>query len=809
MRSKETRVGARGLLKIEADPQATPEEIRRLPKKKALAHVNCPPELWWELAALHPMEAQASTLYELITLMEPGKWDELEKANAEKWIDRFMGHLPVPSQHLFSADCAEHVLPFFENVFPDDDRPREAIRMRRVLAQGLTNTAEGSWVAASKAAAKAGRHAARMAEDSAPASQAVREARWTARGAANAAAGPAVGSSLAYAPAAAALVFGKGGSAIPERMWQWRRLQAYLRGNAGQVGAYPASTLTQEEIEKALREHGGSQVKAALHLRIWPSLLSRLIHKFHIVVEKPIKPSSIPPKAEIEKALLEANGHQKNAAKGFGVPSSTFGSWVRQYGIVTKKSPEMQMEIRQKQAESHRAHWFNMSQKDRDIRSEEMSKGWERMPEGPRHDISQRQSDINRAKWDKMSTAERDALAEQQRQRWQNMPKEERDTYSDATRKQWDKLSDTERRARKEEATRRFQQWRDNLSADDRAAWVEAIRQGWADKDLVEKKAWSALQKARFAALSSEQKQVVMAAIKAKRKEKNNTVGAASRRSRKERVGAVAKLPSDLIIQYWSYLDDQGRRLYLALCLETVLPIFEKQFPNDDRPRRAMEAAKAYAYGKISKRAMYNKARVANVDYAGTSGSVMTTQRALYAGEASNYLGREWLPREAAGLSWNAVPDNQKRALQEKQLEIMREVLRVRAADANLHAKNEEYFPLPPLQSKDPFLVILATNLRQAVVQMIETLQAEMRTPKFPKKHLDALYEIIGQINNEIQETTNAKDWVYAADNYDLLFQESEPPTALELAIYVTLGKDPSKVAKTLLRLSQERNRAL
>jgi hypothetical protein len=32
---------------------------------------------------------------------------------------------------LWAADCAEHVLPFFEEKYPDDTRPREAIRILR------------------------------------------------------------------------------------------------------------------------------------------------------------------------------------------------------------------------------------------------------------------------------------------------------------------------------------------------------------------------------------------------------------------------------------------------------------------------------------------------------------------------------------------------------------------------------------------------------------------------------------------------------------------------------------------------------
>ncbi len=36
----------------------------------------------------------------------------------------------------WAADCAEHVLPYFERVRPDDDRPRRAIELARAWARG-------------------------------------------------------------------------------------------------------------------------------------------------------------------------------------------------------------------------------------------------------------------------------------------------------------------------------------------------------------------------------------------------------------------------------------------------------------------------------------------------------------------------------------------------------------------------------------------------------------------------------------------------------------------------------------------------
>jgi hypothetical protein len=41
-------------------------------------------------------------------------------------------------------------------------------------------------------------------------------------------------------------------------------------------------------------------------------------------------------------------------------------------------------------------------------------------------------------------------------------------------------------------------------------------------------------------------------------------------------------------------------RLFAADCAERVLPIFERERPNDDRPRKAIEAARQFANGEIS-----------------------------------------------------------------------------------------------------------------------------------------------------------------------------------------------------------------
>jgi len=105
---------------------------------------------------------------------------------------------------LFACDCAEHVLEHFETCYPDDNRPREAIRMARRFANGEATDEEraAAWAAARDAAWAAARDAAWAAARAARA--AARDAAWAAARAARDAAWAA------------------------ERQWQAMKLLEYL-----------------------------------------------------------------------------------------------------------------------------------------------------------------------------------------------------------------------------------------------------------------------------------------------------------------------------------------------------------------------------------------------------------------------------------------------------------------------------------------------------------------------------------------------------------------------------------------------------
>lgn len=68
---------------------------------------------------------------------------------------------------------------------------------------------------------------------------------------------------------------------------------------------------------------------------------------------------------------------------------------------------------------------------------------------------------------------------------------------------------------------------------------------------------------------------------------------------------------------------DKEIRLFAADCAEFILPLYEKCYPNDDRPRKAIQSARNYANGLISEEeldaasdAAWGTARAAAMDAA-------------------------------------------------------------------------------------------------------------------------------------------------------------------------------------------------
>ena len=119
---------------------------------------------------------------------------------------------------LWAVDCAEHVLPYFEDKYPEDDRPRKALEAGRAwalgkLAMGAARTAAfAAHAAARDATHVAARAAARSAGHAAATAHVAEHARHAAAYAVTAAISPVTRA-----------------AATEERDWQYRSLPEHLR----------------------------------------------------------------------------------------------------------------------------------------------------------------------------------------------------------------------------------------------------------------------------------------------------------------------------------------------------------------------------------------------------------------------------------------------------------------------------------------------------------------------------------------------------------------------------------------------------
>ena len=129
------------------------------------------------------------------------------------WSDRIA--------RLFACDCAERTLPIFEKDYPDDKRPRHAVEVARLYADGKASESE---LAAARDAATDATWAA--------ATDAARAAAWDA---AWAAAWDAARAAAWAAARAAARDAAMDATWAAERQWQAKRLMWYLGDECGKV----------------------------------------------------------------------------------------------------------------------------------------------------------------------------------------------------------------------------------------------------------------------------------------------------------------------------------------------------------------------------------------------------------------------------------------------------------------------------------------------------------------------------------------------------------------------------------------------
>ena len=90
---------------------------------------------------------------------------------------------------------------------------------------------------------------------------------------------------------------------------------------------------------------------------------------------------------------------------------------------------------------------------------------------------------------------------------------------------------------------------------------------------------------------------------------------------------------------------DKNLRLFACWCAEQVLPIYEHEYPDDNRPRKAIEASRAYASGAVSMEEL-SVARDA-----AWAAALAAARAAAWAGDAA------WDAARAAAWAWDAARD--------------------------------------------------------------------------------------------------------------------------------------------------------
>lgn len=138
-----TKVGGRK--KVTDDPLATPAQIEKLAKKDplaALAHVNCPPDLWWRLAEYNPLAALHSPLFGLFALENPARWKDLEATHVADWLAQELRRIPDAMGQPLAADGLAHIARIVEEIPSQQKMFLEGLAVRRSYADGTAGLLE-------------------------------------------------------------------------------------------------------------------------------------------------------------------------------------------------------------------------------------------------------------------------------------------------------------------------------------------------------------------------------------------------------------------------------------------------------------------------------------------------------------------------------------------------------------------------------------------------------------------------------------------------------------------------------------------
>jgi hypothetical protein len=143
MQHPEYHPPVRGIVGGQGD-WANPSLLVKMAKKnpRAYADPDMPLRVLIEAAKTHPWYVSQNPALSAKWTEDPALYEQIEMALIAAWRGDVVEALSAKSQRLYAADCAEHVLHFYEEKYPNDPRLREAIRVARRFAEGHASKAE-------------------------------------------------------------------------------------------------------------------------------------------------------------------------------------------------------------------------------------------------------------------------------------------------------------------------------------------------------------------------------------------------------------------------------------------------------------------------------------------------------------------------------------------------------------------------------------------------------------------------------------------------------------------------------------------
>jgi hypothetical protein len=109
---------------------------------------------------------------------------------------------------------------------------------------------------------------------------------------------------------------------------------------------------------------------------------------------------------------------------------------------------------------------------------------------------------------------------------------------------------------------------------------------------------------------------------------------------------------------------DREMRLFACDCAERVLPIFEEEYPNDNRPRQAIETARRFALGKATQEELATAEATARAIAAATATAAAEAAWAATRATAATVWGAATRARAATvwvAATWDAEREWQKK----------------------------------------------------------------------------------------------------------------------------------------------------